>query len=123
MTFEFTAPGIVFGEGALAQAGTIAAGLGRRALVVHGGSDGAAERAAPLDVLLRAAGVERSAVLRVPAEPTTTLVEHGVAEARAAACDVVIALGGGSVIDAGKAVAALLTNPGDPRDYLEVVGR
>jgi alcohol dehydrogenase class IV len=122
--FEFTAPSrIVFGEGTLAQAGTIAAGLGRRALVVHGGSDGAAERAASLQGLLREAGAEPAAVMRVPGEPTTALVEDGVARARAAGCDVVVALGGGSVIDAGKAVSALLTNPGDPRDYLEVVGR
>jgi len=35
----------------------------------------------------------------------------------------VIAIGGGSVIDAGKALAVLLTNPGDPVDYLEVIGR
>ena len=47
----------------------------------------------------------------------------GVAAARAAACDVVIAFGGGSTLDAGKAIAALVANGGDPLDYLEVVGR
>jgi len=36
---------------------------------------------------------------------------------------VVVAIGGGSVLDAGKAVAALLTNPGELMDYLEVVGK
>jgi alcohol dehydrogenase class IV len=46
-----------------------------------------------------------------------------VAQARGERCDVVVALGGGSVIDAGKAVAAMLTNPGELRDHLEVVGR
>ncbi len=37
--------------------------------------------------------------------------------------DLVVGMGGGSVIDAAKAIAALLTNPGDPLDYLEVIGR
>ena len=61
--------------------------------------------------------------LRVSSEPTISLVEAGVRQARDARCDVVIALGGGSVIDAGKAIAALLTNDGPVRDYLEVIGK
>ena len=56
-------------------------------------------------------------------EPTIDLVRLGTAAARGAGCDVIIGIGGGSVIDAGKAIAALLTNPGDPLDYLEVIGR
>ena len=55
-------------------------------------------------------------------EPTTHLVDEATRIARAEGCDLVIALGGGSVIDAGKAVAGLLANPGDVLDYLEVVG-
>ena len=118
MSFEFAAPArIVFGEGTLREAGAIAAGLGARALVVEGRGG----RAAPLLELLRERGV--AATLRVQGEPTVALVEGGVALARGERCDLVVALGGGSVIDAGKAIAALLTNPGDPRDYLEVVGR
>ena len=119
MSFEFAAPArIVVGEGTLREAGAIAAGLGARALVVEGRGG----RAAPLLELLRERGVA-AATLRVQGEPTVALVEGGVALARGERCDLVVALGGGSVIDAGKAIAALLTNPGDPRDYLEVVGR
>ena len=119
MSFEFAAPArIVFGEGTLRQAGAIVAGLGGRALVVEGKGD----RARTLLELLSESGVDATR-LRVPGEPTTTLVEGGVSEARRAGCDVVVALGGGSVIDAAKAIAALLTNPGELLDYLEVVGR
>jgi len=119
VSFEFAAPArIVVGEGTLREAGAIAAGLGARALVVEGRGG----RAAPLLEVLRVRGVA-AASLRVQGEPTVALVEGGVALARGERCDLVVALGGGSVIDAGKAIAALLTNPGDPRDYLEVVGR
>ena len=120
MNFEFAAPArIVFGEGRLREVDAIAAAMGSRALVVEGASG---TRAAPLVELLRASGLATTE-LRVAGEPTTALVEQGVALARGARCDVVVALGGGSVIDAAKAIAALLTNPGELRDYLEVVGR
>lgn len=119
MSWEFTAPQrILFGEGKLREAGPIAAALGSRALVVEGGSG----RAGGLVEMLQASGVE-STRLRVAGEPTTILVEQGVEQARRERCDVVVALGGGSVIDAAKAISALLTNPGELLDYLEVVGR
>jgi len=47
----------------------------------------------------------------------------GTQRARESDCDLVIGFGGGSVLDGGKAIAALLTNGGDPLDYLEVIGR
>ena len=50
-------------------------------------------------------------------------MQEGTAVARENHCDVIIGLGGGSAIDTGKAIAALMTNPGDPLDYLEVIGR
>jgi len=59
----------------------------------------------------------------VPTEPTVALAVQAVACARKAQCDLVIAMGGGSAIDMGKAVAALLTNPGDLLTYLEVIGQ
>jgi alcohol dehydrogenase class IV len=116
--FEFaTATRIIFGEGKLEEAGVLAVALGSRALIVQGSGG----RAESLRTLLHAKGIATSE-LRVSGEPTIALAERGVALARRDRCDVVIALGGGSVIDAGKAIAALLTNPGAPRDYLEVVG-
>ncbi len=119
MRFEFsTAARILFGEGAVREVAPAAASMGRRALLVTGATPG---RAAFLAPLLEAAGVS-SVCFAVGGEPTVDLVRTGTARARAEACDVVIALGGGSAIDAGKALAAMLANPGDPLDYLEVIG-
>jgi alcohol dehydrogenase class IV len=119
LNFEFaTATRILFGEGRLAEVGVLAAELGRHALVVEGRS-GRGER---LVELLAASGVAATR-FTVAGEPTTTAVEAGVAAARGAGCDLVVAIGGGSVIDAGKAIAALLTNPGAILDYLEIVGQ
>jgi alcohol dehydrogenase class IV len=119
LSFEFaTAARILFGEGRVREAGTIAAELGVHALLVESGSG----RAAPLVALLHEHGVATTS-LHVTGEPTTTLVEEGVERARHAECDLVIAFGGGSVIDAGKAVAALITNREPLIEYLEVVGR
>ena len=120
MRFEFATAGrIVFGAGSVREAPRAAAEMGRRALVVTGAST---ERAAPLVTSLEAAGI---ACLRfaVAGEPTLELIRRGADFARQERCDLVIAMGGGSALDAGKALAALLTNPGDPLDYLEVIGR
>ncbi len=120
MRFEFaTARRILFGPGALQEAAPAAATLGRRALVVRGGS---VERAAPLLEQLKAQGVEAT-TFAVAGEPTTATILAGVERAKELACDLVIGLGGGSVLDSGKAIAALLTNGGDLLDYLEVIGR
>ena len=119
MRFEFaTATRILFGEGVAREVAPAAAAMGRRALLVTGVSR---ERAAPLAALLEAAGVA-CAPFTVPGEPTVELIRAGAACARAERCDLVIAMGGGSAIDAGKALAAMLANPGDPLDYLEVIG-
>jgi alcohol dehydrogenase class IV len=112
--FEFaTAARILFGEGTLRQVPAAAASLGRRALLVTGASP---DRAAPLHQALQAAGVS-IVPFSVPGEPTLDLIRSAPRD-----YDFVIAFGGGSVLDAAKALAALLTNPGDPLDYLEVIG-
>ncbi len=111
MQFAFaTATRILFGEGMLAEAAPAARAMGRRALVVTGASQ---RHSIAMDAVPFA----------VPGEPSLARVREGTALAREAGCDVVIAMGGGSAIDAGKAIAALMTNPGDPLDYLEVIGR
>src|SRR5581483_11465632 len=120
MQFDFaTAARIVFGPGTVREVGDAAAVLGRRAAVVTGNS---AERAAALIKDLDAAGVT-SFRFAVAGEPTLELIRQGARAAREHRCDLVIGIGGGSALDAGKALAALLTNPGDPLDYLEVIGR
>lgn len=122
MPFEFaTATRIVFGRGALATIGSAAAELGHRALVVTGASAAAARRVEPAVARLHEAGVhtERFAIA---GEPTIEDVEGGVATAHDAGCDLVVGFGGGSAIDAAKAIAALLANGGAPLDYLEVIG-
>lgn len=119
MKFELATPTrILFGEGRVAEAGALAAGLGSRALLVEGRGG----RGEVLLEPLRAAGVPATR-LAVEGEPSVRTVEEGVRRARETGCDLVIGIGGGSVVDAAKAVAALLTNPGEIRDYLEVVGR
>ena len=70
---------------------------------------------------LRASGIS-AALFSVSGEPGIGTVEHGLEQAAAENCDLVIGFGGGSALDAGKAIAAMLTNPGDLLDYLEVIG-
>jgi alcohol dehydrogenase class IV len=120
MPFEFASAGrIVFGEGAVREVPPAAAAMGRRALVITGSRG---ERAATLTAALEAAGVS-CVPFAVLGEPTVESMRDGARFARGEACDLAIAMGGGSALDAGKALAALLTNTGDPLDYLEVVGR
>lgn len=120
MSFEFaTANRIVFGPGVVRQAAPAAAEWAQRALLVTGSRE--APGAALAEQLL-ALGVV-SERLAVAAEPDVPTVAAGVALARALGAQVVIGLGGGSVLDAGKAIAALAPNPGEALDYLEVVGR
>ncbi len=120
MNFEFAAPGrIVFGGGTRRQAVEVARGLGRRGLVVTGRDPG---RAGFLLEGLEAEGIA-VAVFPVSGEPTTEVARRGAETARGHGADFVIGIGGGSPLDAAKAIAALAANGGDPLDYMEVVGR
>lgn len=120
MKFDFaTAPRILFGSGAAAQIVAEAKPFGQRALLVTGRNP---QRAEKFSTELQQAGISTK-IFHVSGEPEISTVETGVALAKSAGCNFVIALGGGSVIDAGKAIAAMLTNDGELMDYLEVIGR
>lgn len=120
MRFEFaTSTRIIYGRGALADPSLKLIEYGTKAAVFTGSNP---SRAAALYARLDEAGILYIQI-SVTDEPT---VERAVAyteQVRAAGCDFVIAFGGGSVLDTGKAISALLTNPGDPLEYLEVVGK
>jgi alcohol dehydrogenase class IV len=119
MKFEFaTATRIVCGPGAASAIGQEAAALGRRAFVLTGACP---DRAQPLLRRLENHHVTHTE-FQVGEEPTTALVTEAVREAGGRGCDLVIGIGGGSVLDTGKAVAALLANGGDLGQYLEVIG-
>jgi alcohol dehydrogenase class IV len=114
--FEFATAGrVLVGAGRSAELPALLAACGTRALICTGASpDRHAE-------LLAGLGLP-AGVFPVDGEPTVTLARAAVAAAREHGADVVAAIGGGSVIDTGKAVAMLLGNGGDPLDYLEVIG-
>lgn len=120
MRFEIATAGrIVFGAGALRESGALARECGRHALVVTGSN---IRRVEPLIALLREAKLATT-TYGIAREPTTEDIERGVAHAKDAECDFVVGFGGGSAIDAAKAISALLTNTAPLSDYLEVIGR
>jgi alcohol dehydrogenase class IV len=116
-SFEFATAGrVVFGAGRASELDTLTASLGSRAVVCTGSQP---DRHQPLIERLRLP----TAVIAVSGEPTIDVARAAADTARENAADLVIAIGGGSVLDVGKAVAMLLGNGGNPLDYLEVVGR
>ena len=117
-SFEFvTANQIIFGAGKLNELGKKIDGKTKHVFFVRGSSSGAIPR---VKQILSRSGIPFTE-FQVPREPTIEIVQEGLEAARQ--CDVIIGLGGGSVLDTGKAIAALATNPGDILDYLEVIGK
>jgi len=117
--FEFTSAGrIIFGPGAVRELPDVAAAFGRRVLIVTGRDR---LRYAGLIAMLEGKGLVCT-LFQVAGEPSIELVREGAALMRRATAEFVISIGGGSAIDAGKAIAAVAANPGDVLDYIEVIG-
>ena len=113
--FTFCSPAMIrFGAGQAAGLPDVVAGLGHRVLLVSGSHP---ERVALLQASLPVVGR-----VAITGEPTFDDVRAGLAMARERAADVVVAVGGGSVLDAAKAIAILVGNRGDPLDFAEVIG-
>ncbi|MEN3941755.1 iron-containing alcohol dehydrogenase [Prosthecobacter sp. SYSU 5D2] len=119
MTFEFaTATRILFGRGTAAQLPALTRELGKKVLVVTGRDP---SRLYPVLSKMEAAGLEIT-TFPIATEPTVDDVRRGAALALRRGIEVVIGLGGGSAVDAGKAIAAMTRQPRDLLHYLEVVG-
>jgi alcohol dehydrogenase class IV len=120
MLFSFNLPvNLSFGDGVFEEAGKGAARFGKKALVVTG--RGSTKRSGLLDRTIRLlgeAGVESLVFDRVEHNPTTTVVYEGAGVLKEGGCDLVIGLGGGSILDAAKAIAFMVKNDGDIMDYI-----
>lgn len=120
MNFEFaTANRILFGPGRIQELPDLARKNGRSALLVIGSNS---ERSDNVRRHLAARGVT-VVPFHIHREPTIEIANEGAAQTRYHTCDSVIGFGGGSVIDAAKAIAALATNRRPAIDYLELIGK
>lgn len=120
MKFNYNLPvNLVFGRGRVAEVGTLSAGYGKKALIVTGKSS--TKKSGLLDRVssyINEAGMESVVFDKVSQNPLTTTAEEGAAFARQEGCDVIIGLGGGSIMDCAKAIAFLAVNDGDINDYI-----
>ncbi|MDA8123825.1 MAG: iron-containing alcohol dehydrogenase [Deltaproteobacteria bacterium] len=120
MNFEYHNPThLIFGAGSLARLGEAASRQGKKALIVTGGGsvkrNGTFDRAA---ASLKAAGMAFAECAGVEPNPRIATVRRGARIAREEGCDVIIALGGGSTMDAAKVMAAAFYYDGDPWDMI-----
>ncbi|HPR56423.1 MAG TPA: iron-containing alcohol dehydrogenase [Deltaproteobacteria bacterium] len=120
MNFEYHNPThLIFGAGTLSQLGEVARRYGKKALLVTGG--GSVKRSGVFDravASLKDAGVSVAECSGVEPNPRITTVRRGAKIARDEGCDVIIALGGGSTMDASKVIAAAVLYDGDPWDMI-----
>ena len=113
--YSYNPTRLYFGAGSLNRLGEVVAGLGKKALIVTGG--GSVKRSGVLDRAkesLKASGVNFAECTGVEPNPQISTVAHGAAIVRKEGCDVIVALGGGSTMDASKVIAAAALYDGDP---------
>lgn len=119
MAREFIMPGhIISGPGALEQAGTWFASFGKNAFIVTDQMMIQLGNCQKLEEVLKAHGVDYYIFSEITGEPTDLMVKKGLAAYKEQRCDFLIALGGGSAIDAMKAVASLAESGGEISDYM-----
>jgi len=120
MDFSFSTVGkIVFGLGRIRDIGAEVSALGSRVLLVTGrGFLRRTGRLVEIEESMRSRGAIVTVFEQVPPEPYLGIVESGIAECRGHGCDVIVAVGGGSAVDVGKTIAALVGASGDVREYL-----
>ena len=120
MDFNYFLPvNIVFGCGKVNQVGTLSKPYGKRALIVTGRSS--AKKSGLYDKVknsLEAEGIETFLYDKVQQNPLTTTAIEGAEFAKQNACDMVVAIGGGSIMDCSKCIAFLSVNDGDINDYI-----
>lgn len=118
--FNYNLPvNLRFGRGKINELGTLTAQYGKKALIVTGRNS--TKKSGLLDrsvKLLSAAGVDSAVFDRVDQNPTDTTMYEAVQTLKDNGCDVVVALGGGSIIDCAKATAFMALNDGDVFDYI-----
>lgn len=120
MNFEYHNPThLIFGAGSLSRLGEMTRGLGKKALVVTGGGsvkhNGTFDRAVES---LKQSGVAFVECANVEPNPRISSVARGAGTVRSESCDVIVALGGGSTMDASKVIAAAALYDGDPWDMI-----
>jgi len=122
--FNFSAmPRLIFGPGTIGRIGEIAASFGKNALLVTGSE--ALERSGHLSRImgdLKTVGMHVHKCC-ITGEPSPVMVDQAVTDGKVKGVDVVLAVGGGSVLDASKAIAAMLKENGSVIDFLEGVGK
>ncbi|MBK5114326.1 MAG: iron-containing alcohol dehydrogenase [Candidatus Heimdallarchaeota archaeon] len=122
LTFDFlTTPQIVFGKGRFQEIGELLDTYGKKVLVVC--SESAFSQIQEQIEKITANRKISYEVFIIKGEPDIHQIDKGVEQGIKQKANVVLGVGGGSAVDAGKAIAGLITNGGLAKDYMEVIGK